>query len=126
MLYACLVAEKVLDLYWPQTRAWSTGELRQSNGPGGGQAEIVAAIAKFRRERGANRALATVQARLLAPERFEKLLRFVEWKLIEMPLPRLETIGKEVVPFLHTINWTAQVSPAVVRRYQDTGGRRLR
>jgi hypothetical protein len=116
------LAEKVLELYWPQTRPWSTGELRQSSGPGGGQAEIVAAIAKLRRHLDADRALAIVQARLLAPDRFETLVRFVEWKLIEMPLPRLQTIGSDVVPFLYAIGWTSQVPRADVRRYQETGG----
>jgi len=122
VLYTRPLAEKVLELYWPHTRAWSTGELRQSSGLGGGQAEIVAAIAKLRRHLGADRALSITQAQLLAPDRFEKLARFIEWKLIEMPLPRLQTIGKEIVPFLYTINWTAQVSAADVRRYQETGG----
>jgi hypothetical protein len=117
------LAEKVLDLYWPQTRSWRTGEeLRQSSGPGGGQAEIVRAIAKLRQRLGADRSLPVVQARLLDARRFETLVRFVEWKLIEMPLPRLQTIGNEAVPFLYTVAWTSQVSPAEVRRYQDTGG----
>ena len=44
-----------------------------------------------------------------APARYRRLLDFVEWKLIEMPLPRLQTIGDESVTFLYAINWTRSV-----------------
>jgi hypothetical protein len=116
------LAEKVLELYWPQTRPWPTGELRQSSGPGGGQAEIVHAIAKLRRHLRAEHSLPLAQARHMDPDRFESLVRFIEWKLIEMPLPRLQTIGDDVVPFLYAISWDARIGRAEVRRYQDTGG----
>jgi len=41
------LAVKIVELYWPHTRPWATGALRQSSGRGGGQAEIVAAIEGF-------------------------------------------------------------------------------
>ncbi|HXJ33289.1 MAG TPA: HNH endonuclease domain-containing protein [Candidatus Eisenbacteria bacterium] len=117
------LAEKVLELYWPQTRPWSAaGELRQSSGPGGGQAEIVRAIATLRHRVGADRSLPLAQARLAAPDQFEALVRFVEWKLVEMPLPRLQTIGDEVVSFIYTIAWDARIDRREMRRYQETGG----
>ena len=116
------LSEKVLDLYWPHTRAWPSGTLRQSSGPGGGQAEIVRRIEHLRNHLGGNRSVPMSAARVAAPGKFEQVCRFVEWKLIEMPLPRLQVVGREAVPFLYTINWTAAVKPQDVRVYQETGG----
>src|SRR5881394_777719 len=46
-----------------------------------------------------------------APARYQRLLDFVEWKLIEMPLRRLQIIGDESVTFPYAINWTQSVRP---------------
>src|SRR6059058_3959169 len=82
---------------------------RQSSGPGGGQAEIVAAIARFRAAAASDGSTPLADALAQAPARYRRLLDFVEWKLIEMPLPRLQTIGDESVTFLYAINWTRSV-----------------
>ena len=36
-----------------------------------------------------------------APEAYERLVRLVEWKLIEMPLPRLQTMGQSPRAFIY-------------------------
>jgi len=36
------LAVKIVELYWPHTRPWAAGALRQSSGPGGGQARAPA------------------------------------------------------------------------------------
>jgi hypothetical protein len=116
------LAEKVLELYWPQTRPWPGGTLRQSSGAGGGQAEIVRAVERFRRLCGADRTVSLSAARIARPREFEQLCDYVEWKLIEMPLPRLQTVGGEHMAFLYEIHWTKEVRRNEVRTYQQTGG----
>ena len=44
-------------------------------------------------------------ARWAEPERFEALVRAVEWKLIEMPLGRLQLIGNQYDPFIYELEW---------------------
>src|SRR5205823_3843774 len=87
------LAVKIVELYWPHTRPWATAALRQSSGPGGGQAEIVAAIERFRAAAASHGSTPLAEALAPAPARYRRLLDFVEWKLIEMPLPRLQTIS---------------------------------
>ncbi len=113
---------KIVELYWPHTRPWATRALRQSSGPGGGQAEIVAEIEKFRAAAASDGSTPLAEAVARAPARYQRLLDFVEWKLIEMPLPRLQTIGDESVTFLYAINWTQSVRQPDVRRYQRGEG----
>jgi hypothetical protein len=40
----------------------------------------------------------------------------VEWKLIEMPLPRLQMMGQSLDPFLYEIHWDARVQRRDVER----------
>ena len=53
-----------------------------------------------------------------APEGYERLVRLVEWKLIEMPLPRLQIMGQSHRPFIYEIYWDQRVEQREVTRYQ--------
>jgi 5-methylcytosine-specific restriction endonuclease McrA len=53
-----------------------------------------------------------------APEAYERLVRLVEWKLIEMPLPRLQIMGQSHRLFIYEIYWDQHVEQSEVRRYQ--------
>jgi hypothetical protein len=126
------LANRVIELYWRQTRPVVLGSadraarvLNQNNqGPearrrlGGG---IVADIHDFRehweRERGAKRP--SCPSRRGDDDGFDALADKVEWKLIEMPLPKLE--GRESRRRLFEIGWddaTSRPSAASVQRYQ--------
>jgi len=59
------------------------------------------------------------QATSEAPREFERLVRHVEWKLIEMPLPRLQLIGDGAHPFIYEMGWPAHIRNGDVRRYQE-------
>jgi hypothetical protein len=48
----------------------------------------------------------------------ERLLCTVEWKLIEMPIPRLQVMGREEERFLYEYGWTQDVRQGKVSRYQ--------
>lgn len=104
------LAEKVIDLYWPQTAPFAgpiaAKTLVQNRG---GQPEIVSAICRFRERFGGDPGEPLWRARTRAPECCERLVRRVEWKLIEMPLPRLQVVGNTETRFLYEIGWDARV-----------------
>lgn len=96
------LAEKIIELYWPHSAPYGDRVLRQSST--GGQAEIVTRIRKFRERIPSDAAGAMSIARASAsakPGEHEKLVRAVEWKLVEMPLTKLQVIGGEEERFLY-------------------------
>ena len=104
------LAEKVLEVYWPHTVPFAGGGedriLRQNTT---GQAEIVSLIQRFR-ERGARNPMATLaESRAVAPEGFRRLVDHIEWKLVEMPLPRLQMFGNRHDPFIYQIAWDGSI-----------------
>jgi hypothetical protein len=109
------VAERVLALYWPHALpfAGSTGAvvLRQNNTR---QAKILSAIERYRSDKGMAATLGELRA--TDADGFARLLRTVEWTLVEMPLPRLQTIGDARVEFLYRIGWDETVTEAEFRR----------
>jgi len=111
------LAEKVLELYWNQVSPFAgVGTLRQGGGRGE-QAEIVCRIARAR-ERWADASSDTPhRARREHTLEFNRLLDFVEWKLIEMPIPRLQVLGREE-RFLYQYNWTQEIRRSDVSGYQ--------
>jgi len=110
------LARRVTELYWPQTNSYAgLGEpavLRQNSS---GQAEIIRDIQRFREKHGPDPSATLAAARLDAPLRYERLLDAVEWKLIEMPLPRLQVMGGVHDAFFYRIAWDATVRQADTR-----------
>jgi hypothetical protein len=49
---------------------------------------------------------------------FTRLLDFAEWKLIELPIPRLQRIGSHEDRFLYSYNWTEDIRQSTATRYQ--------
>jgi hypothetical protein len=99
------LAEKVLELYWPHTVPWAQapGVVLKQNRQG--QAEILSLIRRFRERHAPDPTATLARARAHGPPRFERLVRQVEWKLVEMPLPRLQVIGDHEDPFIYRISW---------------------
>jgi hypothetical protein len=122
MITTLELARKVVEIYWPHCTPYhgraEGSVLRQSGGGRDSQAEIVARIARFRGKSAPDPSSPIGRARLAAPVAFERVVRFVEWKLIEMPLPRVQQFGHGYDPFLYQIHWDRQVRYAEVRRYQ--------
>ena len=117
------LAEKVLASYWPQVRPmpFHQGVVPRQNGRGNRDARIVRIIDAYDPRGGRQRpALAEVRAR--DPSSYRRLVTEVERVLIEMPLPRLQSVGASNEPFLYTIGWDADVSRAAVSRYLRDGG----
>lgn len=121
------LAEKVVELYWPHTvpyaRRMKSEVLRQNAGRAGAQAEIIRRIAQFRErlaEHGPGSSL--LRLRHLAHRAYDRLLDAVEWKLIEMPLPRLQVVGNIEDRFIYEIGWDTDVRRPDVRVYQRGTG----
>jgi len=117
------LARAVLNIYWPHTRPFEEiGTLRQNQS---GQAEILSLIAHFREHTVGDSTAPPSQARLAQPEGFDVLVRDVEWKLIEMPLGRLQRIGNEDEPFIYTLGWDQPPTQGAVKTPGFQGTLRL-
>jgi 5-methylcytosine-specific restriction endonuclease McrA len=112
------LADKIVGIYWPHTVPFASRAqaciLRQNTG---GQAEIVSAILRFRSRHAADASVPRWHARRAAPAAYERLVRTVEWKLIEMPLPRLQMMGQSLDPFIYVIHWDARVQRREIESY---------
>jgi 5-methylcytosine-specific restriction endonuclease McrA len=117
------LARAVLDIYWPHTRPFEDiGTLRQNQS---GQAEILSLIARFQERTVGDATAPPSRVRIAAPEAFEALVCDVEWKLIEMPLGRLQRIGNEDEPFIYTLGWDQRPRQSDVRSSAFKGYLRL-
>lgn len=121
------LAEKVIELYWPHCAPYDDkhGVLRQNASKGDTQAEIIRHILQFRAGADANPAASLPLSRAratAAPGAYEKLLRLIEWKLVEMPLPRLQVIGGQEDRFLYEYGFTIKIQKSAVDHYQQGRG----
>ena len=113
------LAEKVVELYWPHAVPFEgTRVLRQGGVRDGNQAEILSAIQRFRERHARDPDVPVFRARVDQPIAFGRLLDTVEWKLIEMPIPRLQVVGREEDRFLYEYGWDQRVSRAAVAAKQ--------
>jgi hypothetical protein len=103
------LAEKVLELYWSHTRPFDPERRPDLLQGKTGEAEILQRIRRFRTESAADPSATLAQARRANARGFERLTAFVEWKLIEMPLPRLQFFGNVDLRFVYQIGWDAKV-----------------
>jgi hypothetical protein len=112
------LAEKVLVAYWPQVRPLPLleGSIPRQSSRGSQDARIVRLIDRFKQEIQREWS-GPAEAGLRDPERYAKLILEVERVLIEMPLPRLQVIGRESEQFLYEIGWTTDVNRASVAQY---------
>lgn len=112
------LAGKVVELYWPHTIPFAgrspAAVLRQNTT---GQAELVSTIRKFRERHASDPSVPHWESRITAPTAYRRLVNDVEWKLIEMPLPRLQTMGRAQREFIYRIHWDAQIQQGEVARY---------
>jgi hypothetical protein len=113
-----VLAERVVELYWPQTLAYpTTGNVLKQSQTSTGRAAIVQAILSFRDEHGTS-------ARALPPairreQGWDGLLTRVEETLAEWPIPRLQ---RPYQPFLYSFDWRwAEDGTWSVRAYRNTG-----
>jgi hypothetical protein len=128
------LAEKVLQLYWDQTKGYQIGNttavLTQNASRTQSQAEIIKSILNFRQRYSIDPSASRLRSRISNPDRYEILIRTTELKLIEMPLPRLQYYGNCEDRFLYEIDWTKEETEGRaftdlrrrVRAYQEGDG----
>jgi 5-methylcytosine-specific restriction endonuclease McrA len=113
------LADKIVELYWPHSIPFAglapAAVLRQNTA---GQAEIISAIMQFRAKHASDPSVPRWESRMRAPEAYERLVSRIEWKLIEMPLPRLQMMGQAHSPFNYEIYWDQRVEQRTVKDYQ--------
>ena len=113
------LAGKVAELYWPHATPYDgKAVLRQGGVREGAQAEIVRAIERFRARTVGDAGDLLNRARVKEPVAWKRLLHEVEWKLIEMPIPRLQVSGGGEDRFLYDYGWTQAVKRREVAAYQ--------
>ncbi len=110
------VAERVVELYWPQTKQHKDAGrvLRQLSGPKRSIPDLVAE----HRGRAPRQATTPHRARLADAAAFEDLIDEVEWVLIRYPIPLLQRLGGEELAILYSIRWREGPARGPVRRYQ--------
>lgn len=113
------LAEKVVDIYWQHARPYEGGAiLRQGGVRADSQAEILTAIATHRARHAEAAAATPFRFRLAHRAAFDRLVDEVEWKLIEMPIPRLQVIGRDEDRFLYEYSWGKDIKRSEVAAYQ--------
>ncbi len=114
------LAGKVIDLYWPHTTPYEgSAVLRQGGVRAGHQAEILRAIGAFRKAQAGTPGELVYRARTAAPAAWRRLVHEVEWKLVEMPIPRLQVTGAGEDRFIYEYGWTQEVKRSAVAAYQQ-------
>jgi 5-methylcytosine-specific restriction endonuclease McrA len=115
------LAERVIELYWPQTLMYPTtgSVLRQTQA--GGQALIISAILQFREQHAVrSRGLPDLLRRHPS---WSQLVDRVETTLAEWPIPRLQ---RPYEPFLYTFDWSWQEAGGWSLRAYRKGARNIR
>jgi HNH endonuclease len=114
------LAVKVVELCWNHVAPYGTHGTLRFGGGRGEQAEILRRIENVRARWGDERSDTVFRFQTVHPEQYERLLDSVEWKLIEMPIPRLQRLGRgEEDRFLYEYNWSVPVRRSVVTAYQE-------
>ncbi|PRP97551.1 HNH endonuclease [Enhygromyxa salina] len=110
------LATRVLELYWPQARAFHGGEhLRQLGGRG---KSIVDHIAEFRASLDGGASSPQLAARR-DRSGYERLLDRLEWLLIRNPIPRLQRLGKQPLDLLYdSLSWPEEPPKRPITAYQ--------
>jgi len=105
------LAERVIELYWPHTREFpALSRVLHQNLPQKGKSGTPEIVRRIEELRAGDASLSTPhRARTAAPQAWAKLAREVEWKLVDMPLPRLQRVGDAPLPFLYAIRWDDRI-----------------
>lgn len=110
------LAEKVIENYWYHVLTYPALNHQPLQGKSG-QAEIINRIYKFRDKTSFS---SLFSVRHQNHKDYIKLVKHVEKKLIEMPLPRLQYFGKQEQRFIYDIAWSVKepVDLKLVTAYQ--------
>jgi hypothetical protein len=119
-----LVAERVLALYFPQSRTYVAGDgvahdLRQISMK---SSPVLREVARLRAAASAARCRTLDEARTRVAI-YGEVLDEVESTFVRYPIPLLQVVGTTVVPFLYEVDWSEGTS---IRRLRADGRDELR
>ena len=116
------IAPKVVEYYWPQVRVYPNPPrvLRQVGSGSSNHRTILSEVTAFRGNHRESRDPPLGLVRATSPVAYEELLEFVERKLISMPIPRLQRVGRQNHPFLYHCDWDQSIREDRVKRFQAT------
>ncbi len=116
-LYMPEVAERVIELYLPQTLPFNNlGNKIQLLGQSSSGGESI--VTKINAFRAKHNIIVYQTARSLSrnyQKDFEKLRQEVEHTLAKHPMLRLQNIGKSTRPFLYEVNWDENIKKTEVK-----------
>jgi hypothetical protein len=113
------LATKVVELCWNHVAPYGTHGTLRFGGGRGEQAEVLRRIENVRARWGDERSDTVFRFQTVHRDQYERLLDFVEWKLIEMPIPRLQRLGRgEDDRFLYEYGWAEGLRQSTVSAYQ--------
>ena len=112
------IASEVLARYFTQARTYVTGdgvghELRQITMKGSPPLRAAHQLREAGKAAGC-RTIEEVQRRL--PEVYDDALHVVEDTFVRYPIPLLQVVGANLVPFLYEPDWAEQTSARTLRR----------
>lgn len=120
-----LVAERVLALYYPQTRAYvaSDGISRELRQISMKSSPVLRAMLRLRLAGDVAGCRSVEMARTRVGDIYQEVLSEVEATFVRYPIPLLQVVGTRVVPFLYEVDWPEGMS---VARLQAEGRDHLR
>jgi hypothetical protein len=115
------LAERVLELYWPQVRPFEGVVLKQSSQP---VARILRATTELRAAAGAGSSVPSpATARLRSPQQYAAAVDDIALTLAQQPLHRLQRVGLTHDPFLYDDSW---LHAGLTRRQLQAHGAAIR
>ena len=109
------LAERVLALYWDQVLPYHPPKgrnalvLKQGNKP-----LILSTVAELRKTAG-NTASLTQTKRRHATE-YQRAVRAIDRVLADQPIPRLQMVNRQKIPFLYDVKWQPKKGAAAVAK----------
>lgn len=113
-----LIAERVLELYYPQTRPYvdTTGVSHQARQIVMKTSTVLAAIGRLRSVAELRRCRNIEDVRVAAPTHYLQTLDVVEETFVRYPIPLMQVVGATVVPFLYEVDWPEGTSVKSLRK----------
>ena len=113
-----LVAERVLDLYYPQTRNFVDAggasllprQITVKSSP------VLRAVERLRLTTEARGGRSSADAARVAPREYSDALDSVEDTFVRYPIPLLQVVGSTTIPFLYEVDWSEGTTAASLRR----------
>lgn len=112
-----LIAERVVELYFPQTREYvdTAGASRPIRQITMKSSPAIAAVAQLRGSvPSASTSLAA--ARSANPTSWEHAVGVVEDTFVRYPIPLMQIVGTQLVPFLYDVDWPEGTAVSTLRR----------